>query len=254
MTVITNCSLLHTIDLEELKKYIQFVTCSIDSVFEESYCNVRGVSAITYKRVIDNLYLLTQKNVPHRWTSVITKYNTQEFIDQSYFDKAKDLGAKSVSLTFVEDESDVEYSLLPDRETMRKVCRSILDYARKKTSPQLMIPSQYFQQILEYGRTTFDECGVWKSIFINSNGSVIVPCWKFNSHENTYNILEKSVEEIWNAPQWDIAKTCHDCKVLGCVWYSSQSITSFAQNYMKGLSKLIGQQRPDLEERENIFQ
>src|SRR5205807_872636 len=38
ITLITNCSLLHTIDLDELKKYIQFVTCSIDSVFEESYC------------------------------------------------------------------------------------------------------------------------------------------------------------------------------------------------------------------------
>lgn len=34
ITLITNCSLLHTIDLDELKKYIQFVTCSIDSVFE----------------------------------------------------------------------------------------------------------------------------------------------------------------------------------------------------------------------------
>ena len=41
ITVITNCSLLHTIDLDELKKYIQFITCSIDSVFEEPYCKVR---------------------------------------------------------------------------------------------------------------------------------------------------------------------------------------------------------------------
>jgi MoaA/NifB/PqqE/SkfB family radical SAM enzyme len=249
ITIITNCSLLHTIDLEELKKYIQFITCSIDSVFEESYCKVRGVSPNMYKKVIDNLQLLTQRKIPHHFNSVITKYNTQEFINQTYFDKAKELGANSVSLTFVEDRSDVEYSLLPDIETMRKVCRSILDYTSKKYSPQLMIPPQYFQQIIEHGRATFEECGVWKSVFVNSNGSVMVPCWKFNSPENTYNILEKSVEEIWNAPQWEIAKTCHDCKVLGCVWYSSQPITTFAQNYMKGLSKIISQQTPELLER-----
>ena len=55
ITLITNCSLLHTIDLAELKKYVQFVTCSIDSVHEESYCKVRGVSPQVYSRVINNL-------------------------------------------------------------------------------------------------------------------------------------------------------------------------------------------------------
>jgi MoaA/NifB/PqqE/SkfB family radical SAM enzyme len=80
ITVITNCSLLHTIDLDELKKYIQFITCSIDSVFEEPYCKVRGVSAQTYDKVMDNLRLLTEHNIPHYFNSVITKYNTEEFI------------------------------------------------------------------------------------------------------------------------------------------------------------------------------
>jgi MoaA/NifB/PqqE/SkfB family radical SAM enzyme len=47
ITLITNCSLLHTIDIDELKKYIQFITCSIDSVFEEPYCKVRGVTPQT---------------------------------------------------------------------------------------------------------------------------------------------------------------------------------------------------------------
>jgi hypothetical protein len=57
-------------------------------------------------------------------------------------------------------------------------------------------------------------------------------------------LLENSVEEIWNAPQWDIARTCHDCQVLGCIWYSSQPTTTFAQNYMRGLRKMISQQMP----------
>ncbi len=43
ITLITNCSLLHTVELDELKRYIQFITCSIDSLFEESYCKIRGV-------------------------------------------------------------------------------------------------------------------------------------------------------------------------------------------------------------------
>ncbi|TLY08685.1 MAG: radical SAM protein, partial [Thaumarchaeota archaeon] len=111
ITLITNCSLLHTIDLEELKKYIQFVTCSIDSTYEDPYCKVRGVTPQMFKRVTDNVRLLTEHRVPHYFNSVITKYNTQEFIDQTYFDRARGLGANAVSLTFVEDRSDVNYSL-----------------------------------------------------------------------------------------------------------------------------------------------
>jgi MoaA/NifB/PqqE/SkfB family radical SAM enzyme len=248
ITLITNCSLLHTIDLDELKKYIQFITCSIDSVFKESYCKVRGVTPQMYRRVMDNLQLLTKYEVPHYFNSVITKYNTQEFIDQTYFDRAKELGANAVSFTFVEDRSDVDYSLLPDKQTMANVSESILDYMGKHDSPQVMIPPEYFQQIIEHGRGVFDECGVWKSIFVNGNGTVMVPCWKFSSPENTYSLLEKSVDEIWSAPHWDIARTCHDCEVLGCIWYSSQPVTTFARNYMRGLSKIIGQQRPELAE------
>jgi MoaA/NifB/PqqE/SkfB family radical SAM enzyme len=116
VTLITNCSLLHTIDLDELKKYIQFVTCSIDSVFEEPYCRVRGVTPQVYRRVMENLRLLTAHYVPHYFNSVITKYNTQEFVDRTYFDRARELGANAVSFTFVEDRSDVNYSLLPDRD------------------------------------------------------------------------------------------------------------------------------------------
>jgi MoaA/NifB/PqqE/SkfB family radical SAM enzyme len=246
ITLISNCSLLHTIDLDELKKHIQFVTCSIDSVFEEPYCKVRGVTPQIYRRVMDNLQLLSEHNVPHYFNSVITKYNTEEFIDQSYFGRALELGANAVSFTFVEDRSDVDYSLLPDRDTMVKVCKSILDYQSKNKSPQIMIPAEYFQQIIEHGRGVFDECGVWKSIFVNGNGTVMVPCWKFNEPSNTFSLLEKSVEEIWDMPQWDIARTCHDCEVLGCIWYSSQPVTTFAKNYMRGLSKIISQQKPEL--------
>jgi MoaA/NifB/PqqE/SkfB family radical SAM enzyme len=241
VTLISNCSLLHTLDLIELKKYIQFITCSIDSVFEDSYCKVRGVPPNTFHRVIENLNLLTKNKVPHYFNSVITKYNTEEFIDQSYFRKAADLGSNAVSFTFVEDRSDVNYSLLPDRQTMVEVCKSILDYQKKHVSPQIIIPPQYFEQIINHGRGMFDECGVWKSVFVNGNGTVMVPCWKFNGKENTYSLLDHSIEEIWSMPQWEIARTCHDCQVLGCIWYSSQPTTTFARNYMKGMSKLIGQ-------------
>ena len=245
-TLITNSSLLHSIDLDNLKKYIQFVTCSIDSTYEEPYCSVRGVSPQIFRRVMDNVRLLTKHGVPHYFNSVITKFNTQEFIDHSYFARAKELGVSAVSLTFVEDRSDVNYSLLPDRETMVEVCKNVLDYMKKSDSLQILIPAEYFQQIIEHGRTLFDECGVWKSIFVNGNGTVIVPCWKFNSPQNTYSLLEKSIEEIWNAPQWQIARTCHDCKVLGCIWTSSQPVTLIARNYLRGISKIIGQQKPEL--------
>ena len=32
------------------------------------------------------------------------------------------------------------------------------------------------------------------------------PCWKFNSQDNPYSLLDKSIDEIWDAPEWDIAK------------------------------------------------
>ena len=248
ITLITNCSLLHNIDLDELKKYIQFVTCSIDSTYEDPYCKVRGVTPQMFKRVTDNVRLLTEHRVPHYFNSVITKYNSQEFIDQTYFDRARRLGVNAVSLTFVEDRSDVNYSLLPDRKTMTQVSESVLDYMKKPGSLPLMIPQEYFQQVIEHGRTVFDECGVWKSVFVNGDGTVMVPCWKFNSAENVYSLLEKSIDEIWEAPQWDIARTCHDCKVLGCIWYSSQPVTTFAKNYMRGLVRIIGQKSPELAE------
>ena len=246
ITLITNCSLLHTINLDELKKYIQFITCSIDSVFEESYCKVRGVTPQMYHKVMENLELLNQHNVPHYFNSVITKYNTEEFINKKYFERARELGVNSVSLTFVEDRSDVNYSLLPDRQTIIKVCQSVLEHIKSRKYPQIMIPPQYFEQIIEYGRGMFDECGVWKSIFVNGNGTVMVPCWKYTSPENSYSLLENSISEIWSAPQWEITKTCHDCEVLGCVWYSSQPVSTFAQNYMRGLSKMISQKNPKL--------
>jgi len=235
VTLITNCSFLHNVDLAELKKYIRFVTCSIDSLFEESYCKV-------FHRVQDNLRLLNKYRVPHYFNSVITKFNTKEFIEKTYFEKAQKLGIKSVSLTFVEDRSDVNYSLLPKREEIIRVCESVLEHIESKKDPQVMIPPDDFKQIIRYGRGTFNECGVWKSIFVNANGTVMVPCWKYSSPENSYSLLENSVDHIWDAPQWEIAKTCHDCEVLGCVWYSSQPVTTFAQNYMRGLSKMISQQ------------
>lgn len=246
ITLITNCSLLHETDLDELKKYVQFITCSIDSVHQESYCKVRGVTPEIFQRVMNNLQLLNEHNVPHYFNSVITKFNTQEFIDNSYFEKAKELGINSVSLTFVEDRSDVNYSLLPDRKTINQICQNVLEHITSHKYPQIMLPPQYFKQILEHGRGVFDECGVWKSIFVNANGSVMVPCWKYNDPANSYNLLENSVAQIWDAPQWEITKTCHDCEVLGCVWYSSQPVSTFAQNYMRGLSKMISQRQPEI--------
>jgi MoaA/NifB/PqqE/SkfB family radical SAM enzyme len=246
VSLISNCSLLHKLDLSLLRKYIQFITCSIDSVHEDSYCKVRGVNKETFYKVLKNVDLLQQHKVPHYFNSVITKFNTEEFIDQSYFEKAIEFGSDAVSLTFVEDRSDVNYSLLPDRKDMNRVCESILDYSKRKTRPRIMIPDLYFKQILENGHVLFDECGVWKSVFVNGDGSVLVPCWKFKGSENTYNLLSHSIDEIWSAPQWDIARTCHDCKVLGCIWYSSQPITTFVSNYMQGLSQYISHKNPEI--------
>src|SRR5919206_2789395 len=65
ITLITNGSLLHTLDLNKLKEYVQFMICSIDSTYEQPYCKVRGVSARVFQKGMENLRLLTQHGVPH---------------------------------------------------------------------------------------------------------------------------------------------------------------------------------------------
>ncbi|WP_148687234.1 radical SAM protein [Candidatus Nitrosocosmicus hydrocola] len=101
VTVISNCSLLNKLDLLQLRRYIQFITCSIDSVHKDSYCKVRGVNEETFEKVVRNIRLLQENDVPHYFNSVITKFNSEEFIDQTYFEKAIELGSDAFSLTFV---------------------------------------------------------------------------------------------------------------------------------------------------------
>ncbi|MEM2760445.1 MAG: radical SAM protein [Nitrososphaerales archaeon] len=246
VTMISNCSLLHTIDLNELRDNVDFVCCSIDSVRKESYCKVRGVTAETYERVMKNLHLLSDYSVKHYINSVITKWNTEEFITGEYFDFVREeLDVHTVGLTFVEDRSDVDYSLLPDRQTVLKVCESVLSYMKEHNDPMVLIPPLYWQQIIEYGRTMFDECGVWKSVYVNGDGSVMVPCWKYHTPDHTFSLLEHEVDEIWNMPEWEEVKTCKDCEVLGCIWYSSQGPSVLARGYMRGMSTLIKKQIVD---------
>jgi len=243
ITMISNCSLLHGIDLNELKKNLDFVCCSIDSVKQDSYCKVRGVSPETFNRVIQNVKMLGDYKIKHYINSVITKWNAEEFITGEYFDFVrKELDVHTVGLTFVEDRSDVDYSLLPDRQTMVKVCESVLDYMKKNPDPFILIPPLYWQQIIEHGRVLFDECGVWKSVYVNGDGTIIVPCWKYNTPDRTFSLLDHDIDELWTLPEWDMVKTCKDCEVLGCVWYSSQSPSVVARGYLRGISTLIKRQ------------
>src|SRR5947207_11378459 len=111
---------------------------------------VKSVAIQIIRKIMVDIGRLIEYKMPHYLNSVITKYNTEEFINQTYFYRAKELGSNAVSFTFVEDRSDVNFSLLPDRRTMIKVCESILGYMKTHASPQFMIPAQYFEQIIEH--------------------------------------------------------------------------------------------------------
>ncbi|MEM2919308.1 MAG: radical SAM protein [Candidatus Nitrosocaldus sp.] len=237
VTMITNGSLLHTLDLDRLKQCVDYICLSIDSLKQDSYCKVRGVKPELFNRVMSNIMLLKDHGIKHYINSVITKWNTEEFITHEYFDTARSLGIRTVSMTFVEDRSDVNYSLLPDRHTMVKVCNSILDYMKRHDEPFILIPPLYWEQIIAYGRVLFDECGVWKSIFVNADGSVMAPCWKYK--DNVYNLLEHDVDYIWRRKEWDEVKHCKECDVLACIWYSSQSPSVIANGYMRGIRMLL---------------
>ncbi|RMF32035.1 MAG: radical SAM protein [Candidatus Nitrosothermus koennekii] len=239
VTLITNGSLLHTIDLARLKSLISTICCSIDSIKKESYCKVRGVNEELYYRVMNNLKKLDEYDISRYINSVITKWNTEEFITQEYFDYIKnELNIHAVSMTFVQNRVGGP-NLLPDRKSMEKVCESILDYSKHHSDPYIMIPRLYFEQILEHGRALFDECGVWKSMVVNADGTVS-PCWKFDTPEYKLSLLEYDVDKIWSMPYWDEVKKCNECQVLGCVWYSSQKTDVIVESYIRGvISRLL---------------
>lgn len=239
VTLITNGSLLHTIDLARLKRLVNTVCCSIDSVMRDSYCKVRGVNEDLYYRVINNIRELSKYNVSRYINSVITKWNTEEFITQEYFDFVKnELDIHTVSLTFVQNRRGGP-NLLPDRDSIVKVCESILDYTKHNSDPYILMPRLYWEQMLEYGRAVFDECGVWKSAVVNADGTV-APCWKFDTPEYKVSLLEYDIDDIWSMPYWEEVKKCNECKVLGCVWYSSQKPNVIVESYIRGIiSRLL---------------
>jgi len=230
--LITNCSLLHAIDLNRLKNAINVICCSIDSIKKESYCKVRGVNEELYYRVMSNLKKLDEYNINRYINSVITKWNTEEFITQEYFDYVRDkLNIHSVSITFVQNRSNGP-DLLPERRIVEKVCESIIDYQKHHNDPYIMMPRLYWEQILRYGRALFDQCGVWKSVVLNADGTVS-PCWKFEQFK--LNLLEYDIDYIWSQPYWKDVKKCNECNVLGCVWYSSQKINTVLPSYIRGI-------------------
>jgi MoaA/NifB/PqqE/SkfB family radical SAM enzyme len=242
-TLITNGSLLHKLDLRELKKNTNTVCCSIDSVREEAYCKVRGVNPAMYHAVMNNVKMLGEHGIQRAINAVITKWNTEEFVTGEYFDfVTKELDIHAMSLTFVEDQPGSSHSLSPDLYMRKKVAKAVIDYTRKNEDPFIALPTKYWEQILEYGHTTFNECGAWKTLFVRPDGSVLMPCFRFDLPENRMSILEHSVEEIWNMPQWDITDDCHACEHLACIWFSSQGISTVAEPYIRGVSLLIKNQ------------
>ncbi len=238
-TLITNGSMLHTLDLEELASY-GVVCCSIDSVKEEAYCKIRGVSPSMYKRVMENVRLLSKYNVKRAINTVITKYNCDEFITHEYFDFVrKELDVHAVNFSFVEDVFPSKYRLAPDRESKSKVAKAILDYAKSHDDPFVATPFRYLKDMIEYGRAMYDACATWKVIFVQADGSVIVPCYRFDSDENRMSILKHSMDEIYRHRAWEITDRCNECDSFSCVWYLAQNPVNIADAYIRGLISLI---------------
>ncbi|MEM2856531.1 MAG: radical SAM protein [Candidatus Nitrosocaldaceae archaeon] len=233
--MITNGSLLHTIDLDRLRG-LYSICCSIDSVKKDAYCKIRGVNEELYYRVMDNVRLLSRHKINRYINSVITKWNTEEFITQEYFDYVKnELDVHTISMTFVQNRVG-GVDLLPDRKSMEEVCISILDYMKRHRDPTILMPEAYWEQILRYGRGIFDECGVWKSIVIEPDGGV-APCWKFSNYK--VSLLKYEIDEIYSMSYWQDIKGCKECNTLGCVWYSSQKSSIAAKNYLRILASNI---------------
>jgi MoaA/NifB/PqqE/SkfB family radical SAM enzyme len=226
VTVVTNGSLLHNFDVDVLRHDVDKFCLSIDSIHKDSFCKIRGVTAEVYDRVMRNLQMLDEHNVNRYTNAVITKWNAEEFITGEYFDRIhKEFGIGLVTPTLVEDRVGVAYETLsPDAKTIRQIAQGILKYMNTHDAPRIGVPSLYWRQIVDFGRPVFKECGVWKGLTVLADGSVRVPCWKLAVPTQSYNILEHDIEEIWNMPEWENLKGCHECEHLTCIWLSSQNI------------------------------
>lgn len=86
----------------------------------------------------------------------------------------------------------------------------------------------------------FKECGVWKSLTIQANGMVRVPCWKLAVPTQQYNILQYGIGELWNMPEWENLKVYHDCEYLACVWVSSQNVTTIFEQSRQAMARTFG--------------
>ncbi len=78
-------------------------------------------------------------------------------------------------------------------------------------NPIILIPPLYWQQIKEHGIIMFDECGVWKSVYVNGDDTVMVPCRKYHTPDRTFSLLEHDVDELWSLSEWEAVKRCKDC-------------------------------------------
>jgi MoaA/NifB/PqqE/SkfB family radical SAM enzyme len=239
VTVVTNGSFLHTFDMNVLKENIDNLCVSVDSIHKDLYCRIRGVPPEQYHRVIDNLHAVADHRINRYVNAVITKWNADEFISGEYFDHMyKEFGIPTITPTLVEDRvGGLGFETLsPDPETIRKVAQGILNYSKTHDKPFIGVPSLYWKQILDSGGPTFKECGVWKSLTIQADGMVRVPCWKLAVPTQNYNILEHDVDEIWGMPEWENLKGCHDCEHLTCVWVASQSVTTIFDQSRKAMA------------------
>ena len=237
----TNSSLLHKLPMDRLAKSTDAVCCSLDSIYEDAFCKIRGVYPEVFHMVQSNIKMLGDYGMVYYTNPVITKYNVEEFASGEYFDYVyRELGVVAVMPSVVENfEAEGSSMLLPSRSQLKKLARGVLDYMKRRDKPYIGTPPLYWKQILEYGRPIYDRCRTWRGITVQADGTVRIPCWKFAVPTEVFNIMEHEVAELWRHPAWKNSEGCHRCEYLACHWFSSQRLPTIAKNYFKGVGYFL---------------
>lgn len=165
---------------ESVKSGLTHIYLSIDGSTQEAYSQYRVKGNID--NVIDNIKIMveTRKRLKSHfpiltWKFLVFEHNKHEVEDARRM--AKSLGLDSFEV----------FNAVPK-------LTDIYDLAEQNRNDPNFIPGQY------------DCRSLWSSIYVNPNGAVLPCSLAFRPEESFGNLLENSLEEVWNNKNYTSAR------------------------------------------------
>ena len=215
-TVFTNGTLMtdeHIQRLQEIQPHL--IQVSLDGATSETHNVIRGPG--TFEKTVKTIKKLVKAELPVKISMTLSKFNFHEYA--MIVDFAKKLGVLYLDTA----------EMLPQGRalTFKEFCLSLEEttefknyyYEKILTEKDINIGGE---QSLDFLRDPFnpgnptdrDLCHAFRdSLAVKADGAV-VPCLSFDEHDfHMGSILDQSVSDIWNSPEYESLRTV---SVAGC--------------------------------------